>query len=65
MPHPIDLSEWPAERISRVASIVRHSPHKNTVYARQLADVAESLAAEREAAELVQRIAMIERCSHP
>ena len=65
MPHPSDLSEWPAERISRVASIVRHSPHKNTVYARQLADVAEELAAEREAREAVQTLAMIERCSRP
>jgi len=61
--HPIDLHDWPAERIHKAADSVRRSPHRNTVYALQLAAVAEELAAEREARELVARIAMMERCS--
>lgn len=65
MPHPISLSEWPRERIDRVADTVLNSPHKVTAYALQVAAVAKELAAEREAAELVSRIAMMERCSRP
>jgi len=62
MPHPIDLNDWPADRIHKAADSVRRSPHRNTVYAQQLADVAEGLVVEREAHELVARIAMMERC---
>lgn len=62
-PHPIDLSEWPAERIHRTADTVRRSPHKTTSYALQLAAVAEAQAEKIEAMEAVQTLAMIERCS--
>jgi len=61
MPHP----DWTRERIDRAADFVLRSPHKNTVYAQQIAVVVKELAAEREATEAVNRLAMMERCSRP
>lgn len=61
----LDRKVWTRERIDRVADFVLHSPRKNTVYAAQIAEVAKDLAAEREAREMVDRWAMIERCSRP
>ena len=59
----IDLSERSRERIDAVADTVLNSPRKVTAYALQVAAVVKELAAEREAAELVSRIAMMERAA--